>query len=91
MTAKDKREFVNSSDDIPVEFSVQGRVYDGLINNIRDGGIFIKTKGRFSKGQDISMTLEFPVFGKREKRTGKIVRVTPEGIGVEFNYLEYTI
>ncbi len=51
-------------------------------------GIFIKTEERFSEGQDISMTIESPNF-EYEKRTGKIVRATPEGIGVKFNFPGY--
>ncbi len=86
MTDQDRREFVSSPADIPVKFSVQGRFYDGLIKNMRGGGVFIETKGRFSEEQDISMTIESP----SEKRTGKIARATPEGIGVEFNYPGYT-
>ncbi|MEE9518504.1 MAG: PilZ domain-containing protein [Candidatus Adiutricales bacterium] len=86
MIAQDRREFVRRPVDIPIELSIQGRFYDGLIKNMRNGGVFIKTKGRYSEGQDISMTIESP----SEKRTGKIARVTPEGIGVEFNYPGYT-
>jgi len=47
-------------------------------------GVFIRTEGRLSKGQDISMIFESPKFGKREKRTGKIVWISPLGIGVKF-------
>ena len=73
---------VQKSHSFPVvNFAVRGRVYRGLIENNSDRGFFIKTEGHFSEGQDISMITESP--GK--KITGKIVRVTPHGIGVEFN------
>ncbi|HEA66463.1 MAG TPA: hypothetical protein ENI07_06550 [Desulfobacterales bacterium] len=81
MTAKDKRESVRLAISRGVDFVVMGRIYRGLIESNSDCGAFIKTKGRFSEGQDISMTIESP----GEKRAGKIARVAPHGIGVEFN------
>jgi hypothetical protein len=84
MTAKDKRERVRISISRGVDFVVKGRAYRSSIENTSGGGVFIKTARRFSdryKEQDISMTIESP----SEKRTGKIARVAPHGIGVEFN------
>ncbi len=81
MTAKDKRGCVRISISRGADFVVQGRAYPSSIENTSDSGVFIKTKGRFSEGQDISMTIEPP----SEKKTGKIARVAPHGIGVEFN------
>ncbi len=81
MTAKDKRERVRISISRGADFVVKGRVYRSSVENTSDSGVFIKTKGRFSEGQDISMTIESP----SEKRTGKIARVAPHAIGVEFN------
>ena len=92
MSTKEKRDCVRLSGPRVVDFVVRGRVYRGSIENNSDCGVFIKTKGRFSdryEGRDISMTIEAPKFGS-EKRTGKITRVTPEGIGVKFNYPGYT-
>ncbi len=81
MTAKDKRERVRISIPRVVDFAVKGRAYRSSIENTSGSGVFIKTEERFSEGQDISMTIESP----SEKRTGKIARVAPHGIGVEFN------
>ncbi len=85
MADKDRRSYVRLlHTSRTVDFSVEGdRVYLGFIENKCEGGVFIKTGGRFSEGQDISMTFETPKIGI-EKRTGKIVRVTPDGIGVKF-------
>ncbi len=75
MNAKDKRERVRISRSISrgADFVVKGRAYRSSIENTNDSRVFIKTKGRFSEGQDISLTIESP----SEKRTGKIARVTP--------------
>ena len=81
MAATDRRECVRLSFPRVVDFTVKGRLYQGSIENNCDSGVFIKTEGRFSERQDISMTIESP----GEKRTGKIARVAPHGIGVEFN------
>ena len=80
MTTKNKRERVRLSISRGVDFVVKGRVYSGSVDNTSGNGVFIKTKGSFSEGQNISMTLESP----SEQRTGKINRITPNGIGVEF-------
>ncbi len=81
MTAKDKRDRVRISISRVTNFVVKGRAYQSSIENTSGSGVFIKTRGRFSEGQDISMTIETP----GEKRTGKITRITHHGIGVEFN------
>ena len=78
MTTKDKRQKVRHAAHVPVDFSVQGRFYDGVIRNISKGGAFIKTSGTFSVGQDISF-----YFGK-ENMDGTIVWIHPQGIGVKF-------
>ncbi len=93
MTAQDKREFVRSPVDIPVEFIVRGRLYQGQIKNINKGGwitigdvnkggVFVETEMSFSIGQNVSMTYQ-SLFGERN-RIGKIVWISPHGIGVEF-------
>ncbi len=94
MTTKENREFVRSPVDIPAEFIVQGRLYQGQIKNInkggwitiRDvnkGGVFIETEMSFLIGQNVSMTYQSPSFGERN-RIGKVVWISPEGIGVKF-------
>ncbi len=97
MTTIEKREFVRSPVDIPVEFIIKGRLYQGQIKSInkggwitiRDvnkGGVFVETEMSFSIGQNISMTYRSPSFGE-ENRIGKIVWISPQGIGVRFEKL----
>ncbi len=81
MTTKDKRGCVRISISRGADFVVKGRAYRSSIENYCNSGAFIKTKERFSEGQDISMTMETP----GEKRTGRITRIAQHGIGVEFN------
>ncbi|HDZ13428.1 hypothetical protein LCGC14_2880220 [marine sediment metagenome] len=94
MTTKEKREFVRGLIDILAEFIVQGRLYQGQIKNINkgritireiiEGGVFIETEMSFSIGQNISMTYQSPSFFGEENRIGKIVWISPQGIGVKF-------
>ncbi len=83
MTTEDKRQHVRHAAHVPVDFSVKGRYYDGVITNISKGGVFIKTSGTFSVGQDISFN-----FGK-ENMDGTIVWVHTQGIGVKFGHREH--
>ncbi len=89
ITAKEKRENArfSISDNVEfrnnVEFSVKNRVFLGQIEIISLSGAFIQTKGRFSVGEDISVTIESPKFGRYQK-PGTIKRVTKTGIGIEF-------
>ncbi len=102
MTTKERREFVRSPIDIPAEFIIRGRLYQGQVKNmnkegwikithevlrrrrnVNKGGVFIETEMSFPVGQNISMTYQSPSFGK-ENRIGKVVWISPEGIGVKF-------
>lgn len=87
MTTKNKRDHVRVDTSRPVEFMVQGRTYFGSITDMAGGGAFIVTTQRFSVGQDLSVT--YISAGEQEVRSGKIVRVTPKGIAVKFNFPGY--
>ncbi len=96
MATKEKRKHARHPVDIPVGFIVQGRLYqgqiknmgkEGWVKNIKTGGVFIKTEMSFSIRQVISMTYSSPHFGEKN-RTGTIIRVEPQGIGVKFGHLD---
>jgi Tfp pilus assembly protein PilZ len=54
------------------------------ICDISSNGVFIKTTRQFSVGQEVAMTINFPSTGESCMVTGEIVRVSPEGVGVNF-------
>lgn len=89
MTAKDKREFVRRPVDIPVDFIVQGRLYQGRIKNISEDGFLIESERTFSVGQNISMIYTYHLFGQ-ENRSGRIIWVGSKVIGVKFAKQENT-
>jgi len=73
---------------IRVYYLVGGSWYRGSIQNISEGGLYIRSiqKGKFSKGHPILMLVEFGVL--RHQIRGKIIRVGSDGIGVAFHTSE---
>ena len=56
----------------------------GLIQDISESGVFIKTSQAFSAGQKIQMTFMSPDYQKPFKIKGEIVRIDTDGVGVKF-------
>ena len=67
-----------------IHFTVKGRNYTGISEDISSGGMFIKTEDSFSVGQSIIINIPLTKKQKHIKVPAEIVRVMPEGIGVEF-------
>ncbi len=79
----DRRRHPRKSCRIPITVGVF-RVFSEIVNNISNGGLFIDTSSSFSPGEILSLILS-PPNGKRPvKISGKVVRKTPEGVGVQF-------
>ena len=68
-----------------VIFSVNGKFYTGYIANINSNGIFIETENIFSIGERLTLSFEPPNNGKHLKNTGKIIRISKNGIGIIFD------
>jgi hypothetical protein len=73
---------------IRVYYLVQGSWYRGSIQNVSEGGLYIRSfqEGKFSTDDPILMLVEFGVL--RHQIRGKIIRVESDGIGVEFETSE---
>lgn len=67
-----------------IYFTLKGRSYEGISEDISTGGMFIRTEGAFSVGQTIIVTIPLAKKRKQIKVPAEVVRVMPEGIGVEF-------
>lgn len=65
-------------------YRVQGRWHQGSIQDISDGGAYIRTfhGRRFSVGQEIFLIARIRLL--REQLRGRIAWVGSEGVGVEF-------
>jgi len=73
---------------IKVYCLVRGSWYRGSIQNVSEGGLYIRSirEGRFSKGDPIVMLVEFGVLHHQIK--GRIVRVGSDGIAMEYDTSE---
>ncbi len=68
-----------------ISFSYRGETQSGNIQNISTSGLFIETNKDFTKGREIMMKIPFHKTSKEILVRGKIVRITPHGIGVQFS------
>lgn len=70
--------------DGPSDFSVEGRLYNGIVKNMSDSGVLVEAIDVFDVGQEVILTFMCPQKKKPVKRKGVIVRVTDKGFGVEY-------
>jgi hypothetical protein len=64
--------------------------HPGCIRNESKGGVFVETHGSFFAGDEVMVVYESPI-GIDQKRTGKIVKIERDGIGVRYNYPGYNL
>jgi hypothetical protein len=55
------------------------------------GGIFVETTEKLAPGQVVQLSLPFANQDRRIKMTGKVVRVTDDGVGVQFDIYDIDI
>ena len=67
-----------------IHFTMKDQNYTGISQDISPGGMFIKTEDSFSVGQNIIINIPLANKQKHIKVPAEIVRIMPEGIGVEF-------
>jgi Tfp pilus assembly protein PilZ len=67
-----------------VDYTIQGHTYSDFIKNIGADGVYIDTRQPLSIGDPISLSFPLPGYQNYITVTGRIVRVTPDGIGVKF-------
>jgi Tfp pilus assembly protein PilZ len=70
------------------EFFVEGAAFLGTIRNESRGGLYVQTAGPFATGQEVTLTYTTPS-GMDLKRTGKIINLYPDGIGIQFDWPGY--
>ena len=62
-----------------VDYVVNDRYYRDFIQDMSDGGVFIKTRQNFKSGQEILMTFMSPDLLKPFKIPGEIMRTLDSG------------
>lgn len=88
MSGQTKRQYSRRDFFRPVPFTLKSRLYHGSTRNISMSGVFIEfkdAKAQFSLGDNIKMNIEHPDTFQHLNRTGTIVRIAKDGIGVKFD------
>ncbi len=67
-----------------IDFTANDALHKGLIQNISRSGLFIETGMPFTVGTPVSMVIPFYKSDKKAKTEGEVVRIAPNGIGVQF-------
>lgn len=78
------RKHPRKPDLIPVECSTHDVCFTNFINDISDGGVYIKTNAPFYVGQEIQLDFALPETRNAIAVVGEVVRVDAQGIGVKF-------
>jgi len=86
-TSEDLRRHPRRSYQKAVLFTSQNEYYEGLTNNISNGGVFIETSDTFSVGQIIKLVIPGTKIDKGVMLKGEVVHVKPKGVGVKFKSL----
>ena len=80
------REYPRIACYLVVDFAAGGRAYRGCIRDISASGVFIETPDAFKTGQKIALC--FTITESDEmlpfKVLGKVMRIYPDGIGVQY-------
>jgi hypothetical protein len=80
-----RRKFARKPYFMPVDFATQDRAFNGYIQNISSGGLFIETRESLSVGQQVTLSFMRPKSRDFIKVGGEVVRKIPDGLGVKFN------
>ncbi len=82
-----RREHVRKPYIVAVDYETENGSYHGYIMDISVGGVFIETNESLTIGQELLLSLSFRNLQKPFKVTGKVVRKTPQGVGMKFEGL----
>lgn len=80
---KDARKKLMGTEPIVAECTTMDASFQAGIQDVSSTGVFVITNRKLKFGQEIALTFTFPQTGQTIKATGEIVRITPEGAGVE--------
>ena len=84
----EKRKDIRFSCDKLAEVFIGSQRYSGYIRNESKGGVFVETRGSFLAGDDVMVVYESPI-GIDLKRSGKVVKIDLDGIGIKFKHPGY--
>ena len=80
---KDARKKMMGTAPIVAECRTMEGTFQARVQDVSSTGVFVLTSKKLSMGQEIALTFTFPQTGQTIKATGEVVRITPDGVGVE--------
>jgi len=80
---KDARLFFKNNQKVTVRCLTDTCNFDARIQDISSSGVFIATDQELPVGEEIAVSFTFPDSGNQVRATGKVVRITDAGMGVE--------
>ena len=80
---KDARLFFSKNQKVAVRCLTDTCNFDARIQDISSSGVFIETDQELPIGEEIAVSFTFPDSGNQVRATGKVVRLTDTGMGVE--------
>ena len=80
---KDARLIFNKNQEVAVRCLTNTCRFEGRIQNVSSSGIFIRTQQDLPVGEEIAISFTFPDSGNQVRATGKVVRTTYSGMGIE--------
>jgi Tfp pilus assembly protein PilZ len=80
---KDARLIFNKNQKVAVRCLTNTCRFEARIGNVSSSGIFIQTQQDLPIGEEIAVSFTFPASGNKVRATGKVVRTTYSGMGIE--------
>jgi Tfp pilus assembly protein PilZ len=80
---KDARLIFSKNQNVAVRCLTDRCNFEAKIQNVSSSGIFIKTDQELPVGEEIAVSFTFPDSGNQVRATGKVVRTTYSGMGIE--------
>ncbi len=73
---------------INVDYTVNKRLYNGIVINMSAAGVFIESPKvdlpKFNPGDEVILTFEHPERKQPMRISGEIIRIDKKGIGIKF-------
>jgi PilZ domain len=69
----------------PVNYTTPKRAYNDFIQDLSKGGLFIETRESLQVDDPVALTFSNPKSNTHFKMRGKIVRVEPNGVAIQFD------
>lgn len=81
---KDSRKYFFKNQTLMARCQTIDNAFPVSVRDLSPGGAFIKTDKKIKLGQEVALTIALPNNTESFKATGEVVRVSTEGIGIEF-------